>query len=70
MHDHCLCRSHITLYSHENQGSYASLDKFDKTQAISKLLDKFIANGWGSKKNLEDRKLAIRFLVVSSDVVS
>ena len=64
------CRSHVTLYSHENQGSYAILDKFDKAQPVSKLLAKFVENGWGSKKNLDERKIAIRFMVVKSEVVS
>jgi hypothetical protein len=67
--ENTISRSLVTIYSHENQTSYSSLEEFDKDEPVSSLLAKFRRHGWGSKKNLEERKIWIRFVVFEDAVV-
>lgn len=62
-------RTNVKLHAHENAHNHACLDKPGHNDTVQGFYEKFLRQRWGTKTNLADRSIEVRFVYIKLDVV-
>lgn len=63
-------RANITVYAHESQTKFSSLQQFDRSLPLSQLFkSEFLLKKIGSQKKLDDREMEIRLVFKKAEIV-
>jgi len=63
-------RANISVYAHENQQKYSSLEYFDQTLPMEQFYREFVKGKLVAETMLKDKKIEIRFAFFENNVVS
>lgn len=63
-------RENISLYAHETQSKYSSLDYFDQSLLLDQFYHEFVKGKLAAETMLKDKKIEIRFAFFENKVVS
>lgn len=63
-------RANISLYAHENQQKYSSLEHFDQRLPMEQFYHEFVKGKLVAETMLKDKKIEIRFAFFENQVVS